>query len=174
MDWIGTLRRSGGFSALARQIGSTPANVALGAQALMPALIAGLREFRDGSGGGEAGIRKLLDLLDSLGDGDLAVAVMGQAQLDVGAGNALLETILGVRRQRILGEAERWSELDPELLERLLPALAMLVGGYVSAKAHGSGAAGSGGLAVLGGLLDGRAEDEVGDPPEARGSGTRE
>ena len=41
-----------------------------------------------------------------------------------------------------------------ELGARVLPALAMLVGGYITARAGGSGAEGSGGLDELGGLRD--------------------
>ena len=85
MDWLNTLRRSGGINALSRQLGVSPAEVA---------------------------------------------------------------------RRAVLIEAERNSGLDQALGERMLPGLAMLVGGYITARAGGSGAEGSGGLSGLGSLLD--------------------
>ncbi len=59
-----------------------------------------------------------------------------------------------VARRAVLTEAERTSGLDQALGERILPGLAMLVGGYITARAGGSGAEGSGGLTGLGSLLD--------------------
>lgn len=156
MDWLTTLRRSGGINALSRQIGVSPAEVAAGADALLPALLGGLRQLADRLGQGDEGVCKLLDVLTELGGGQLAADVMAPSPLNADPGNAILDRALGpeVARRAMLIEAERTMGLDQVLGERMLPGLAMLVGGYITARAVGSGAEGSGGLSGLGALLE--------------------
>ncbi|MEJ5975411.1 DUF937 domain-containing protein [Novosphingobium sp. PS1R-30] len=156
MDWLTTLRRSGGINALSRQLGASPADVSAAATALLPALLAGLRQAADTLGEGDAGVQSLVDVLAELGGGQLAADVMGPGPLDTAPGVLLLDRVLGpeVARRAVLVEAERSQGLALELGERVLPALAMLVGGYITARAGGSGAEGSGGLDELGGLRD--------------------
>jgi hypothetical protein len=162
MDWLTTLRRSGGINALSRQIGVSPAEVAAGAEALLPALLGGLRLLADRLGGGDAGVKALVDELVVLGGGQLAADVMGPGPLRTEPGNAILDRALGpdVARRAVLIEAERNAGLDQALGERVLPGLAMLVGGYITARAGGSGAEGSGGLNGLGDLLETLTSDE--------------
>lgn len=156
MDWLTTLRRSGGINALSRQLGMSPADVAAGAAVLLPALIGGLRQLADRLGRGDAGVRALVEVLVELGGGQLAADVMAPGPLDTEPGNAILDRALGpdVARRAVLIEAERAGGVDQALAERILPGLAMLVGGYITARAGGSGAEGSGGLRELGGLLE--------------------
>lgn len=156
MDWLTTLRRNGGVNALARQLGATPSDVAAGCEVLLPALLGGLRQLADRLGGGVAGAQALVDVLMQLGGGQLAADVMAPGQLNTEPGNIILDRALGpeVARRAVLVEAERTGGLDQAFGERLLPALAMLVGGYITARAGGSGAEGSGGPGGLGGLLD--------------------
>ena len=156
MDWLTTLRRSGGINALSRQLGVSPAEVSAGAEALLPALVAGLRQLADRRGGGDEGVRALVDELVALGGGELAAQVMGPGPLDIDPGNHILALAIGpdVARSAVLTEAARSSALSPAFGERVLPGLAMLVGGYITARAGGSGAEGSGGLSGLGALLD--------------------
>lgn len=156
MDWLTTLRRSGGINALSRQIGASPAEVAAGTEALLPALLGGLRRVADRSGRGDEGVRALVEELSTLGGGQLAADVMGPGPLETDPGNAILDLAIGpdVARRAVLIEAERNAGLDQALGERVLPGLAMLVGGYITARAGGSGAEGSGGLHGLGTLLD--------------------
>jgi hypothetical protein len=156
MDWLTTLRRNGGINALARQLGVTPADVGAGSEALLPALLGGLRQLADSLGGGDAGVHALVDVLMELGGGQLAADVMAPGPLDTAPGAAILDRALGpeVARRAVLVEAERTHGLDQAFGERLLPALAMLVGGYITARVGGSGAEGSGGLSGLDGLLD--------------------
>jgi len=162
MDWLTTLRRSGGINALSRQIGVNPAEVASGVAALLPALLGGLRQVADRFGSGDAGVRALVDALMGFGGGQLAADVMGPGPLNTASGNAILDLALGpdVARRAVLIEAERAAGLDQALGERILPGLAMLVGGYITARAGGSGAEGSGGLSGLGNLLETLTPDE--------------
>ena len=157
MEWLTTLRRSGGINALSRQLGLSPAEVSAAADALLPALLGGLRQLGDRlGGGGDVGIRAVVDLLVSLGGGQLAADVMGPGPLDTRQGNAILDQALGpdVARRAVLVEAERNTGLDQAMGERVLPGLAMLVGGYITARAVGSGAEGGGDLTELGSLLE--------------------
>jgi hypothetical protein len=156
MDWLTTLRRSGGIEALSRQLRVSPAEVLGGAEALLPPLLGGLRQLADRLGRGDAGIRALVDVLFEMGGGELAAEVMGPDPLDPSAGMKIVDKALGpeVARRAVLIEAQRKAGLDPELGERMLPGLAMLVGGYITARAGGSGTEGSGGLSGLGQLLD--------------------
>lgn len=165
MDWLTTLRRSGGINALSRQLGVSPADIASAATALLPALLAGLRQAADTLGEGDAGVQSLVDVLAELGGGQLAADVMGPGPLDTAPGNLLLDRVMGpeVARRAVLVEAERGQGLDPELGARVLPALAMLVGGYITARAGGSGAEGSGGLGDLADTLTSEANDRGAD-----------
>lgn len=164
MDWMTTLRRSGGVNALARQLDSQPAEVGSAAEALLPALLGGMRQLADSLGRGDEGVRKLVDVLTAMGGGELAAQVMAPDQLDSSAGSAIVERVLGpeVARRAVLIEAERTRGLELAFGERLLPALAMLVGGYITARAGGSGAAGSGGLDGVASLLDTPTPDDDG------------
>lgn len=151
MDWLTTLRRSGGINALARQLGVSPPEVSAGVTALLPALLDGLRQLVDRRGGDGPGMQALVDMLVERGGGQLAADVMGPAALDPTPGNVIVSQAIGpeVARRAVLVEAERLSGLDPVFGDRLLPALTMLIGGYITARALGSGAAGSGGAAQL-------------------------
>jgi hypothetical protein len=167
MDWFTTLRRSGGINALSRQLGAAPAEVALGAEVLLVPLLGGLRQRSERLGGGQAGVRALVDELTDLGGGQLAADVMGPGPLNTAAGDTILERVLGpeVARRAVLIEAERNGGLDQGLGERILPGLAMLVGGYITARAIGSGTEGSGGLANRSELFDSlTANDHDADP----------
>ena len=155
MEWLTTLRRSGGINALSRQLGVSPAEVSAATEALLPALLSGLRQVGDRLGGGETGVSGLVNLLTELGGGQLAADVMAPGPLDTGPGKAILDEALGpeVARRAVLVEAQRNTGLDQVLGERVLPGLAMLVGGYITARAAGSGVEGSGGLSGLDKML---------------------
>jgi hypothetical protein len=138
MDLLATLRRSGGIDALARQIGLPPASVFAGAEALMPGLLGGLRDYAQRMGGGDVGVGAMLAIIDGLGDGNLAVEVMGPGPLAADTGDKVLAQFFGSReaKQRLASEVAVVSGQQPALLERILPVLAMLVCGYLSARAE--------------------------------------
>jgi hypothetical protein len=141
MDWLATLRRSGGIDALARQTGSRPADVQAATAKLLPALLRGLNRYARAQAAGGEGGRALLAYFASLGDGKLAADVMAQDQLDSAPGEAILDRILGGGgdRRRLLEAAARACLLDLALLDRLLPALAMLLCGYIAACIEAGG-----------------------------------
>jgi hypothetical protein len=155
MEWLTTLEQSGGIDALSRQLGLSPAEVAQATGALLPALLSGLRQLADRLGGGEAGIRAVVELLAQVGEGRLAADVMGPGPLDTSIGIALLDQVLGpeVARRAVLIEAERKAGLNQALGERVLPGLALLVAGLITARGVCDGGQGSSGLVGLDNLL---------------------
>ena len=79
---------------------------------------------------------------------------------DVGQGNDVLGQIFGSKEVSRTVAADAWkrSGLDPALLRKMLPILAMLVAGYMARQSGSGQQAPSGGLGgLLGGLLGGAA-----------------
>lgn len=150
------LRRSGGINAVANQLGIPPAAAMTGTEALIPAIIGGFRKTSEASGGGEAGLGAMVTMLGGLGGGALAANVLGPDETDISRGNDVLGQIFGskdVSRSVVAAAAGR-TGIEPGILKQMLPLLAMLVGGYFSARAGGSGAQGSGGLDDIGSILE--------------------
>lgn len=147
MDWLATLRRSGGLHALARKLEASPADVMSAAGSLLPHLLDAMRGFVERHGGEEAGVKALAQLLSSLGDGDLAAEVMGPGPLRIDAGKQLLSDLIPCDPSDDLVTG------DP-LQAQLFPGLAMLVGGYLGARAIGSDAEGRSGLEQMGEMLE--------------------
>lgn len=155
MDMLATLLRSGGVNALASQLGLSPATAATGTEALLPALLAGLRRHSEKAGGGEVGVRALVAMLAGLGGWKLAADIIEPGQPDVEPGNHILGEIFGPKdaSRTIADHAAATTGLDAVTLNKMLPILAMLVGGYVAAQAARAEAE-SEGLAGVSGILD--------------------
>lgn len=138
MDMQAKLLRSGGFEALARELGIPPATAVAGSEALLPAILGGLHRQSEALGGGAVG---LLGMLEGLGGGALAAEVMGSNAADTARGDAVLAWIFSSKAvsRAVARQASATSNLEPELLMRMLPLLAMLAGGYLWARARGSG-----------------------------------
>lgn len=149
------LRRSGGIEAVSRQLEILPAMAAAGTEALLPAILGGFGKHAEEAGGGEPGLAALVGMLGSLGGGALAANVLAPEPADIARGNAVLAEIFGSKdvSRAVAADAAARSGIKPVVLEQILPLLAMLVGGYLSARAGGSGAEGSGGLGGLEAIL---------------------
>lgn len=141
MDWLAILRRSGGIDALARQTGSLPADVQAATAELLPTLIGGVNRYAQAQGEGDKGLRALLSYFAELGDGSLAVDVMGLDPVDSAPGDAIVDRILGdgAARKQLVETAAQASKQDAAFLDRLLPALVMLLCGYIAARAEAAG-----------------------------------
>lgn len=139
---LNDLLPNGGIEALASQLGVAPEQAQRGAEALLPAVVGGMG---DRSAGLDAHV-------DALGGASLAHNVMGDNPTEVERGNQLLGGIFGnkdVSRQ-VAGHAAQGSGLDPALLQRMLPILAMLVAGHLAGRSGGQ----QGGLdGMLGSVL---------------------
>lgn len=164
MQMADILARMGGLQSMAQELGVSESQAENGAAALIPAILGGFKKKAQSQ---PTGVEGLGGLLGQLGGGGLLDQVLAPQPTDVIPGNEVLGQIFGskdVSRAVAQNEASQ-SGLDPSLLKKMLPILAMLamlVAGYM-AKQHGSGAAAQpsptgGGLdGLLGGLLGGRA-----------------
>ena len=93
-------------------------------------------------------------MLGGLGGGALATNVIAPEPTNVAAGNDILGQIFGSKdvSRSVAAHGASQTGLDPELLKKMLPLLAMLVGGYLSSR--GGGADGGFG-SILGSILGG-------------------
>ena len=160
MDMMEMLRASGGLDAIAGQLGIPPEMAQAGAGALLPAIVGGFQKQSEVAGGGEGGLGSLIGMLGGLGGAGLADNVLGPQETDVNKGNDILGQIFGSKdvSRTVAGHAAGQTGLDPELLKKMLPILAMLVGGYLSSRGGAQdGAQGGGGMlgSILGAVLGG-------------------
>jgi hypothetical protein len=158
MQLTDVLAQMGGLQSMARELGGSESEAAVGAEALLPAILGGFKKQAQAQ---PAGLEGLGGLLGQLGGGGLLDNVLSPQPTDVSLGDDVLGSIFGSRdvSRTVAHSAATRSGLDPALLKKMLPMLAMLVAGYM-AKQHGGAAqpsATAGGLGgILGGLLGGR------------------
>jgi hypothetical protein len=155
MQIMDVLNQMGGIQSMARDLGIDERQASAGAAALLPAIMGGFKKQAQAQ---PTGLDGLGGLLGQLGGGGLLDNVLSPQATDVGRGDNVLGQIFGSREvsRTVAADAAKRSGLDPALLKKMLPILAMLVAGYM-AKQSGSGQeASSGGLGgLLGGLLGG-------------------
>lgn len=172
------LAQMGGLQSIAKELGVSETQAASAAEALAPAILGGFKKQAQSQPGGLEGLG---GLLGQLGGGDLLDQVLGPQPTDVSQGNNVLGQIFGSRdvSRAVAQNAASQSGLDPSLLKKMLPMLAMLVTGYM-ARQTGAGAAAArqlpaegGGLpgGGLGGLLGGLFGGGEGGGQSASGSG---
>lgn len=159
------LAQMGGLQSMARELGVSETQAASGAEALVPAILGGFKKQAQTQ---PTGLEGLGGLLGQLGGGGLLDNVLSPQPTDVSQGNNVLGQIFGSKdvSRAVAQNAASQSGLDPSLLKKMLPMLAMLVTGYM-AKQQGAGTAPSspmsGGLGgLLGGLLGGQAAKPAG------------
>jgi hypothetical protein len=166
------LQQMGGIDAMARELGMSQTQVASGAEALLPAILGG---FKRQAQAHPAGLDGLGGLLQQMGGGSLLDQVLAPQPTDVSQGNDVLGQIFGSPEvsRSVAQHAATQSGIDASMLKKMLPLLAMLVGGFI-ARQHGSAqgapgtATGGPGLAdLLGGLLGGGAGGEATGSPMA-------
>lgn len=154
------LAQMGGVQSMARELGVSESQAAAGAEALIPAILGGFKKQAQAQ---PSGLEGLGGLLGQLGGGGLLDMVLSPQATDVSPGNDVLGQIFGSKdvSRTVAQSAASRTGLDPSLLRKMLPMLAMLVAGYMAkqggdrAQAPSSSGGGLGGL--LGGLLAGRA-----------------
>ncbi|HEX7720256.1 MAG TPA: DUF937 domain-containing protein [Woeseiaceae bacterium] len=147
------LAQTGGLSSMARELGISEKQATNGAAALIPAILGGFKKQAQAQ---PTGLEGLGSLLGRLGGGGLLDEVLAPKPTDVSRGNDVLGQIFGSKdvSRTVAQSASSQSGLEPDVLKKMLPMLAMMVAGYM-AKQRGTGtatrSAGAGG--VLGGLL---------------------
>ena len=174
MQITDVLAQMGGLESVARELGVSEDQAASGAEALVPAILGGFKRQAQSQ---PAGVEGLGDLLGQLGGGGLLDNVLAPQPTDVSRGNDVLGQIFGSKdvSRAVAQDAAARSGLDPTLLRKMLPMLAMLVAGFM-AKQHSAGAeqtapAGGGLGDLLGGLLGGRDASAGSAAPGAPASG---
>ncbi len=161
MQLTDILAQSGGLSSIARELGVSESEAASGAAALLPAILGGFKKQAQAQ---PTGLDGLGGLIGALGGGGLLDDVLAPAPTNVGRGNDVLGQIFGSKdvSRTVAHNAASQSGLDPALLKKMLPMLAMLVTGFMAkhpgaaaAPAAPGGALGGGLGDLLGGLLGG-------------------
>lgn len=147
------LGQMGGIQSMAQELGVSESQARSGAAALLPAILGGFKKQTQSSG-----LDGLGGLLGQLGGGSLLDNVLSPEPTDVGRGNDVLGQIFGSKdvSRTVAQDAAAKTGLNPSILKKMLPILAMLVAGYM-ARQHGGNAAQTqaGGDGSLGGLLGG-------------------
>ena len=131
------LTETGGLQSMANELGITEAQAATGAAALLPAILGGFKRQVQAT---PDGLNGLGGLLNQLGGGGLLDDVLSAHPTNVSRGNNVLGQIFGSKdvSRTVAQNASQKTGLDPSLLKRMLPILAMLAAGYM-AKQRASG-----------------------------------
>lgn len=159
MSMLDALMQAGAAQSLARDVGTDERTAQAGLQALLPAVLGGMQN----SGAAHPqGLGGLAGMLGGLGGGGLFDQAVGPQPTPVQPGNEVLGSIFGGKdtSRAVADHAAQQSGLDPSLLKKMLPIVAMLAAGYFAKQAGGQGGAiggmGGGGMGgALGSLLGG-------------------
>jgi hypothetical protein len=165
------LAQMGGLQSMARELGVSESQAASGAAVLVPVILGGFKKQAQSQ---PTGLEGLGGLLGNLGGGGLLDEVLAPQPTNVSRGNEVLGQIFGSKdvSRAVAQNAASKSGLDPALLKKMLPIVAMLVAGFM-AKQRSAGTAedrpsAGGGLGgLLGGLLGGRAASAGSTTPDA-------
>ena len=159
MNLTDILAQAGGLQSVARDLGLSEDQAAAGADALLPAILGGMKKQAQAQ---PSGLDGLGGLLGQLGGGGLLDQVLGAQPTDPSQGNEVLGQIFGSKdvSRAVADNAASHSGLDSGVLRKMLPLLAMLVTGYMAKQAGGAGqqpsmGEGSSGLGGLMGSLGG-------------------
>lgn len=162
MDMMSILKQTGAIGSIAKQLGVNEQIAQTGAEALLPSILGGFKKTAQAQ---PTGLDGLGGLLGQLGGGGLFDNVVAPEPSQVEKGNDVLGQIFGSKdvSRSVAGHASAQTGIDPSMLKKMLPLLAMLVAGYLAKQ--GGGAQGDGG--GLGGLIGGM----LGGGSQAGGNG---
>jgi hypothetical protein len=151
MDLVSVLKQSGAIGSIAQQLGVNEQVAEIGAGALLPAILGGFKKTTQAQ---PSGLEGLGGLLGQLGGGGLFDNVVAPEPTNVDAGNDVLGQIFGSKdvSRSVAGHAAEQTGIDPSLLKKMLPILAMLVAGYMAKQGGGEQGGGEQG-GGLGGLI---------------------
>jgi len=158
------LQQTNAVGAISRELGIDPATAQAGAAALMPQILSGFQQpaapvaLAATGDTAEAqafgGLGGLLSTITSMGGGALLDNVTSKEPTQVSQGNEILGQIFGSkdRSREVAADASQQSGVEPSILKKMLPVLAMAAAGYI-AKNAGQGQGGISG--ALAGMLGG-------------------
>ena len=133
MNIADIMKQTGALDSISRELGVDPATARTGAEALLPAILGGFKKQAQPAPGGLGG---LIDMLGGAGGGGLLEAVTGSAPTPAAPGNEILGQIFGSKEvsRTVAGQASQSTGIDPALLKKMLPLLAMAVTGYLASQ----------------------------------------
>lgn len=151
------MNQTGALDSISRELGVDRNTAQAGAAALLPVILGGFQKQAQPGAGGLGG---LLETLGGGNAGQLLDAVTSDAPTAPGPGNDILGQIFGSKdvSRTVASQAAQQTGIDPSLLKKMLPLLAMAVTGYLASQRGGDAAGtGSGGILgqILGGVLGG-------------------
>ena len=163
------LEQTGAVEAISRELGVDPATAEAGATALLPSILSSFQNPVAASQGGTAGsafpglggLGGLFGTIGGLGGGGLLDNVTSSEPTEVNKGNEILGQLFGSKdgSRAVAASAAAQSGVEPSLLKKMLPILAMVAAGYVMKQAsQGKGGVGD----VLGGILGGQSAPSSG------------
>jgi hypothetical protein len=153
MNLTDILAQAGGLQSVARDLGVSEEQAAAGAEALLPAILGGMKKQAQAQ---PAGLGGLGGLLGQLGGGGLLDQVLSPQRTDPTQGHEVLGQIFGSKdvSRTVADSAAEQSGVDSGVLRKMLPLLAMMVTGFMAKQAAGAGQTQEGaGLGGLGGLV---------------------
>ncbi len=179
MDMNQMLQQTGAVEAISRELGIDTATAQAGATALLPAILSGFQNpvaapdaaRAQSAFPGLGGLGGLLGTISGLGGGSLLENVTSNEPTEVDKGNQILGQLFGSKdgSRAIASSAAAQSGVQPSLLKKMLPILAMVAAGYVMKQAS-QGQGGLGG--ALGGILGGQSKpssEQAGAAPSSSG-----
>jgi len=164
MDINQMLQQTNAVGAIARELGIDPATAEAGAAALMPQILSGFQQPAAPAAVAATadaaepqafgGLGGLLGTITSMGGGALLDNVTSNAPTQVSQGNEILGQIFGSKdgSRAVAAQAAQESGVEPSILKKMLPVLAMAAAGYVMKNAGKEGGLGG----ALGGMLGGQ------------------
>ena len=164
MDINQMLQQTNAVGAISRELGIDPATAEAGAAALLPSILSGFQQpaapatlaTTDAAAAPQpfGGFGDLLNTITGMGGGALLDSVTSKQPTEVGKGNEILGQIFGSKdgSRAVAAQAAQESGVEPSILKKMLPVLAMAAAGYVMKNAGKEGGLGG----ALGGMLGGQ------------------
>jgi hypothetical protein len=139
----------GGIAQMAKELGIDEKTVTAGAAALAPALMGGFKQQAV-----SGGLDGLVGMLSNMGGGGLLDAVLAPQATPTAPGNEIVGQLFGDKSEAVAQHAAGQSGLSMDLIQKMLPMVAMAAAGFM-AKSANAGAAGAmeQGEGGLGGLI---------------------
>lgn len=153
MDINQMLEQTGAVGAISRELDVDQGAAQAGAAALLPAILSAFQNPvaapqttpAESAFPGLGGLGGLVGMLGGLGGGSLLDNATSSEPTDVGRGNQILGQIFGSKdgSRAIAASASAQSGVEPSLLKKMLPILAMVAAGYVMKHASQGGGPGN-------------------------------
>ncbi|MFZ2503321.1 MAG: DUF937 domain-containing protein [Nocardioides sp.] len=137
------------YDQLAAELGADPREVALAAEAALPALLGGLNANAAHPGGAAS-------LMEALGqhDNDLADGPADLQRIDVADGEKISGHIFGDQQEDVIRSLGGVNGVSSGLVRKLLPILAPIVLSYLAKQVRGKNSEATGGGGILSSILE--------------------